>query len=1326
MRTLSSNESKIYDTGSFSVRLRVVVKDESGNDVELTNLEGRSWVEGIEVSDDIDQPVAEATVTLVGAEFDLNLSPGVTGSKINRPGGALQARLGINREIYIETALVPEHGGESSSEWRRIFHGDVDEIDLPSDGMNTQIRLRCRDKGGRLQRRWLERTGQRDLGDPTNLTVTMYETEGEDVEDVMGEILSDWGPAGVSLVTPVSPGWEIPQGTWEPEMTNVLEVLRSLASRIGWVVKYCWNGSAFELRFFEPPRTKSTPDFTLGPDKYFSISRFSDSLSGVRNRVEVFYRKGSEEDAETDSELRDDTISQTKYGVLYASIGENETTGITTATKAGELAQAILDDLKEPRAQLSATSIFLYQVELYDLIRFSPNGLLFDTNQDLSVVGYRHTLSADRIETELICRPGVAGSWKRWWDKIGDGEKGESVSAPPAPTLTATPTIRGVKLALDGVHLRHKMIEWHVSTTSSFTPDGSSLRARSVATSQVLSDLSQGTTYYAKAVVVSATNFPSPPSNEVTFQPSQAGTTDIANSAVTDGKLGAITGTNLVGGAGALSWLSSAGKLVKAFLVGAGSPATDLQLRSVDGEIRAENSGGTEGPYFRGASLKEGTGPLTKLSSAGLLDFTAAHPGKGALATKSSVDLATSEVTNKSLDNIADGSRKAVSAIDGNGKALVDLSQSHTGTLSGSKLAPGSGPLTNLSSGGLLDFSAAHSGKGALATKSSVDLSTSEVTSSLPKAKISSSGTWSNAEYPNALLQDGSRRADFVELKDSTGGGIVHRRLKNTDGKLATLDSGNSPVPLVISSAASFEGTAAFEAPATFEETITINQPTAFVPPVSDGMPYAAVYDRESTNWIANPSFEVSTTGWTATTGATLSRVTTQFFFGGAAGQVVFDATAGVKGIYSSTAVAAQHDAWGGQCYVKASTGTIRLRMAVEFLNTAETSILAASYSEVLTIGTAWTWLGALEDDAPASTGKVRVRLETDTDVSKTFFVDGVQLEKLPAATVGFSTYIDGSMGPGFSWSGTPHASSSTRVGGFHQLGPITNVASALPNFFPSFLIWDDGSLEVSQVWAREYSGLTGLPGIRAGVRNIAELHGDRIAEVSGGLQSIRLQATPVAGVSATENIDVEIRPNGAGNVILNGRTRLGLASNRLIVSGAGTAFPGSPTTGEVFFRTDFRSFFYYNSSAWVQISVGADSSAPASPQTNQRIWDTDTKSENYYDGSAWKSAPFSVLLDDEIHFWDLATDPGSIAAQGRANVAVSATGCTTTMVFWGWITSTLGLEISGAGVETGTDFAQHFCSSNGTLTHVFYNRDATNTSDRRSANSCTMGVDWS
>jgi hypothetical protein len=51
---------------------------------------------------------------------------------------------------------------------------------------------------------------------------------------------------------------------------------------------------------------------------------------------------------------------------------------------------------------------------------------------------------------------------------------------------------------------------------------------------------------------------------------------------------------------------------------------------------------------------------VTAIDASGkaMIDFTQSHTGKGALATKSSVDLATGDVTNKSADNIAEGATR--------------------------------------------------------------------------------------------------------------------------------------------------------------------------------------------------------------------------------------------------------------------------------------------------------------------------------------------------------------------------------------------------------------------------------------------------------------------------------------------------------------------------------------------------------------------------------------------------------------------------------------------------------------------------------------------
>lgn len=635
MRSLSTTEQMLLASEGYSVRLRVTVKDASGSDVELTNFEGRDWVQSVDISNDVDQPVSEATVTLVGHEDELNLSPSVAASKINRPGGVFQERLGVNRQIAIEVGIAPEHGGDPDY-WHALFVGDVDEFDLPSDGVSSQIRLRCRDLGGRLQRRWLERTGQPPTG--TELAVNLYQTERA-VEDVMQEILGDWGPGGITLQVPVSPGWEIPNGTWEPEMTNVLEVLRSLASRIGWDVRYRWVGDettgSYQLQFYEPPRGKTTPDMTLGPDQYFAISRFATSLIGIRNKIEVFYRTSANEDDDVVvSVVEQDLASQATYGLLYSSIGENDTTGITNSTRATQLASAVLSDLKNPRADFSATAMFLWNVELYDLIRFSPNGLLFDADQDLAVVGYRHHISTDRVETEIVCRGGtVVGSWRKHWDLLRDKD-GDSRAAPPAPSLSKSETIRGVKLMVANVPHKHRAIEFYLSTTSPVVLGAATLRGRGRFTTLQLSDLIQGQTYYAVARLLGANGIPSAVSNEVIITPGKASAFDLSVLDYVDVKdtdaspqgdrrwqvKGGVFQAATTGGAEVGSAIRLADPIIKDTDA---SPVADRVLRVSGGEFETTTTAGAPGQFIKGSALKEGTGPLAHLSATGTLDSLA-------------------------------------------------------------------------------------------------------------------------------------------------------------------------------------------------------------------------------------------------------------------------------------------------------------------------------------------------------------------------------------------------------------------------------------------------------------------------------------------------------------------------------------------------------------------------------------------------------------------------------------------------------------------------------------------------------------------------------
>lgn len=559
-RTLSTTETKVYAAGHMTVPLQVWIKDSTSTWVELTDLEGHNFVRGVEIGADIDDPVESATIDIEPSVYDFKLSPLYEASKINHPSGGLEERIKIGREVAILSAILPKDSAEPSaaSGWRLIFSGDVVALDIA--GMS----LRCVDKGGRLQRRQLERAGQPESspgggsivhgGDP-------YIAVGATVaaETLMQSILDDWASPAVTLSTPISPGWVLTE-TWSqsnpPEVANILDVLRSIASMIGWDVRYRFDATAtdpfgvtagaggvgnYTLQFYEPDRSNTTPDITLGADDYHSVGSLVNDVATIANRVEVFYKDDPNPDVtELRSVLAEDATSQTAYGTLYMRVRAEDIPGITTEALADTLAAAILNDVVDPRAEMTAEAIYLYHVELFDLIRFSANGEHFDSSQDLAVVGWRHHFDDGGVTTSLTLSGTIKGHRGNYWlaglgvdqtvngydldvaNGAGHSINTGSTSQPNTPDLTHDVTLNGFRLKADDLPLDFSHIEWHIDTSGSgFTPSSSTLVALTAGDTYVANNLTQGTTHYAKAITVSKGGVKSPASAAITALPGQ-------------------------------------------------------------------------------------------------------------------------------------------------------------------------------------------------------------------------------------------------------------------------------------------------------------------------------------------------------------------------------------------------------------------------------------------------------------------------------------------------------------------------------------------------------------------------------------------------------------------------------------------------------------------------------------------------------------------------------------------------------------------------------------------------------------------------------------
>ncbi len=518
-RALTAQETEVLAQPAFRVVTRVQVKDASGAFVDYSTLESYNWISSVEYGEDIDQPVADATVKLFARVHELSLAPLLQASKINNPSGSFAARIDVGRAIKIETATLPADPtiAVTESDYRLVFEGEIDEVEWGSDGGTAVLELICRDKGARLQDTFTEKEGRLSDGYAYGTNASGEPGTGTDCETIAQQILNDWMGTGVvtiytpagTAITPIGSdkaNWLVTQ--YKPGKQPVIDSLRILAEQIGFTVRYRWSNVTSEMRleFFQPDRAKMTPDLTLEPHQFFTAKTMRLTRNMVRNFVKVWYQTNPNDPETRTSITRDDPASISKYGRRYMEISEAADSAINTSTEAAKLAEACRDDLKDPKATHEVECPYYFHVQLGDLIRFKANGILFDVDQDLAVTTVRHRLADGQARTTVFCRGKPAGGYITWMKKGQvPGGASQTVDMPPlTPTgSTATASIAGMILRVpDAISSLVDHFEYHVSTTSGFTPDATTLKAKTRATRAEIAGLTAGTTYYAKILAV--------------------------------------------------------------------------------------------------------------------------------------------------------------------------------------------------------------------------------------------------------------------------------------------------------------------------------------------------------------------------------------------------------------------------------------------------------------------------------------------------------------------------------------------------------------------------------------------------------------------------------------------------------------------------------------------------------------------------------------------------------------------------------------------------------------------------------------------------------
>jgi hypothetical protein len=398
MRTLTTADAQAFASPYRRYTARVFIQDVNGTYQNMQQFQGYDWIESVDYDEATDQPVAACTINLFRSVYHLSLSPFMGASKLNN-GGAMLAPF---RRVYVETQTMVIDGPDATTPWVRVFDGYIDSVD-PS---GETIVIECRDLGSRLVDTFIEK--ERNYGSST----------GRALHLVLQDIINDnyntpaLGPT-ITLYAPNPPTFlvythPLPKGP-------LMEALTALTDQIGYALRYKWDSttSAFRLTLYDIGRDKVTPDYTFGPDDYYSISQLKLALEDIRNVVAVFFDDRANK-VRASVEVSD-SASVTANGRRYCALSESSSSQIDTYAEATTFANAVLKDLARPSAEQSVAMDYFYPAELGDYYAFSSNNKLYDSTQYFAAVNIKHSIPSDgKARTTIVGRGKPATAYRRW------------------------------------------------------------------------------------------------------------------------------------------------------------------------------------------------------------------------------------------------------------------------------------------------------------------------------------------------------------------------------------------------------------------------------------------------------------------------------------------------------------------------------------------------------------------------------------------------------------------------------------------------------------------------------------------------------------------------------------------------------------------------------------------------------------------------------------------------------------------------------------------------------------------------------------------------
>lgn len=203
--------------------------------------------------------------------------------------------------------------------------------------------------------------------------------------------------------------------------------------------------------------------------------------------------------------------------------------------------------------------------------------------------------------------------------------------------------------------------------------------------------------------------------------------------------------------------------------------------------------------------------------------------------------------------------------------------------------------------------------------------------------------------------------------------------------------------------------------------------------------------EEGTTNLFYNPVAANNVVGAGVTAPQTLSRDTTTAYFGATSYKIDGSGTDSNRIVFSSISslgYTGSTKTFTGSVYMKGS-GTFKSDLTIFYTDASTTQ---GTFSTSFSLTNSWQRIVApsITSDPAKTVNYITISIRySGTQAASTYYCNGAQIEEKSYAT----SFCSGDLGTGYSWAGTAHASSSTRVAGaisFPHSGRVDTVKGAV------------------------------------------------------------------------------------------------------------------------------------------------------------------------------------------------------------------------------------------------------------------------------------------